>query len=125
MRVAVLGGAGFMGSNFVRYLMKSFSDVDVYDKLTYADRLENLHDVLQNSRLRFVEGDICNEEFLEIYYSRCPGVELVEEGDVEALTVKAIEILEKGVETVEPLKIKSWGEIMSDEIEMIIKIALK
>jgi len=67
MRVAVLGGAGFMGSNFVRYLMKSFSDVDVliYDKLTYAGRLENLHDVLQNSRLRFVKGDICNEEFLE------------------------------------------------------------
>jgi hypothetical protein len=44
---------------------------------------------------------------LEIYYSRCLGVELVEEGDAEALTVKAIEILEKGVEAVEPLKIKS------------------
>jgi dTDP-glucose 4,6-dehydratase len=67
MRVAVLGGAGFMGSNFVRYLIKGFSDVEVlvYDKLTYAGRLENLHDVLQSTRLRFVRGDICDEELLE------------------------------------------------------------
>jgi len=67
MRVAVLGGAGFMGSNFVRHLIKGFSDVQVlvYDKLTYAGRLENLHDVIQSPRLRFVRGDICNEELLE------------------------------------------------------------
>jgi len=67
MRVAILGGAGFMGSNFVRYLIKNFSDIQalVYDKLTYAGRLENLYDVIQNPRLRFVRGDICNEELLE------------------------------------------------------------
>jgi glycosyltransferase involved in cell wall biosynthesis len=47
---------------------------------------------------------------LEIYYSKCPGVELVEEGDVEALTVKAIEVLEKCVKAVEPPKIKSWRD---------------
>ena len=62
---------------------------------------------------------------LEIYYGKSPGVELVEEGDIEALTVKAIDVLEKGVETVEPPKIKSWKEIMNEEIEMIRKIALK
>jgi len=67
MRVAILGGAGFMGSNFVKYIIKNFSDIQVlvYDKLTYAGRLENLHDVIQNPRLRFVRGDICNEELLE------------------------------------------------------------
>jgi len=67
MRVVVLGGAGFMGSNFVRYLIKGFGDVKalVYDKLTYAGRLENLHDVLQSPRLRFVRGDICSEDLLE------------------------------------------------------------
>ena len=52
-------------------------------------------------------------------------MELVEEGDVEALTVKAIEILEKGVEAVEPPKIKNWKEVMNEEIEMIRKISLK
>jgi len=67
VRVAVLGGAGFMGSNFVKHIVKNYSDVNVlvYDKLTYAGRLENLHDVLQSPRLRFIKGDICNEELLE------------------------------------------------------------
>ncbi len=67
MRTAVLGGAGFMGSNFVRYVVKNHDDVNVliYDKLTYAGRVENLHDVIQDRRVRFIRGDICNEEFLE------------------------------------------------------------
>jgi dTDP-glucose 4,6-dehydratase len=67
LRVAVLGGAGFIGSNFARYLMKNFADahVLVYDKLTYAGRIENLHDIIQSPRLKFVRGDICNEELLE------------------------------------------------------------
>ncbi len=67
MRIAVLGGAGFMGSNFVRHLLRTYSDTEVivYDKLTYAGRLENLHDVLEDPRLRFVKGDVCNEELLE------------------------------------------------------------
>jgi len=60
---------------------------------------------------------------LEIYYSKCPGVELVEEGDIEALTIKAIDALEKGVDTVEPPEIKSWEEILNEEIEMITKTA--
>jgi len=67
LRIAILGGAGFIGSNFVRYLVKGFEDIYVlvYDKLTYAGRVENLHDVIQNPRLKFVRSDICNEEFLQ------------------------------------------------------------
>jgi len=67
LRIAVLGGAGFIGSNFVRYLMNSHEDVHVlvYDKLTYAGRLENLRGLLENPKLRFVKGDICDEELLE------------------------------------------------------------
>ncbi|MFZ8791605.1 MAG: hypothetical protein ACO2OS_04930 [Thermosphaera aggregans] len=48
-----------------------------------------------------------------------PGVELVEEWDLEALTVKAIDILERGVVAVEPSMIKSWEEIMSEEVGLI------
>ena len=59
---------------------------------------------------------------LEIYYGKCPGVELVEECDVEALTIKAIDVLERGVEAVEPPKIKSWREIMSEEVELISRL---
>ena len=59
---------------------------------------------------------------LEMYYSKCPGVELVEECDIEALTIKAMDVLERGVEAVEPPKIKGWGEIMSEEIELISRL---
>jgi hypothetical protein len=59
---------------------------------------------------------------LEIYYGGLPGVELVEEWDLEALTVKAIDILEKGVDMIEPPKIKSWEEIMSEEIRLVYKL---
>jgi Glycosyltransferase len=52
---------------------------------------------------------------LEIYYGKCPGVELVNEWDLEGLTVKAVDVLEKGVDAVEP-RIKSWEEIMSEEV---------
>jgi len=56
-----------MGGNFVRYLVRNLGDalILVYDKLTYAGRIENLHDVNESNRLRFVKGDICNEELLK------------------------------------------------------------
>ncbi len=59
--VMVTGGAGFIGSNFVRYLLRGHSDFEVvnFDKLTYAGNPENLQDVAENPRYRFVRGDIC------------------------------------------------------------------
>ena len=64
MSVAVLvtGGAGFIGSNFVRYALRSHEDwhVTTLDKLTYAGRRENLHDVMDHPRHRFVHDDILN-----------------------------------------------------------------
>lgn len=66
MRFLITGGAGFMGSNFVRFILKNYSDVNVivYDKLTYAGRIENLHDVWNDKRLKFIKEDICNETSL-------------------------------------------------------------
>jgi len=66
VRCLVTGGAGFMGSNFVRYVLRRYEDIGVlvYDKLTYAGRLENLHDVMKDRRLKFVRADICDEEML-------------------------------------------------------------
>lgn len=61
-KVLVTGGAGFIGSNFVRYIMQKYSDYDVVvlDKLTYAGNLANLADIETNygDRYRFVKGDI-------------------------------------------------------------------
>jgi dTDP-glucose 4,6-dehydratase len=60
----VTGGAGFIGCNFVRYMLDTHADVKVvvFDKLTYAGRLENLQDIQANysRRFEFVRGDICD-----------------------------------------------------------------
>ncbi len=59
-RVLVTGGAGFIGSNFIRYILSEYGDVEVinFDLLTYAGSLNNLSDVADNPRYRFVKGDI-------------------------------------------------------------------
>ena len=64
MRILVVGGAGFMGSNFVRFLLREGHRVLVYDKLSYAGRLENLRDIKDDERFKFVRADICDEETL-------------------------------------------------------------
>ena len=60
--VLVTGGAGFIGSNFVLYALAAHPEwrVTTLDKLTYAGRLENLRDVSDDPRHRFVEGDVCD-----------------------------------------------------------------
>ena len=64
MKVLVTGGAGFIGSNFVSQFVSGkypeIAQVIVLDKLTYAGKLENLTDALQNPRFSFVQGDICD-----------------------------------------------------------------
>jgi dTDP-glucose 4,6-dehydratase len=58
----VTGGAGFIGSNFVQHMLEKYADyrITVFDKLTYAGRLENLERVKANPRFSFVQGDICD-----------------------------------------------------------------
>jgi len=60
----VTGGAGFIGSNFVRYMLDKYPDyrILVYDKLTYAGNLDNLLDVDDAPRYSFVKGDICDAD---------------------------------------------------------------
>ncbi|MBC7242465.1 MAG: dTDP-glucose 4,6-dehydratase [Anaerolineae bacterium] len=62
--IMVTGGAGFIGSNFVHYLLEKYPDyrVLVFDKLTYAGNLANLADLAGHPRYHFVRGDICDAE---------------------------------------------------------------
>ncbi len=65
--VLVTGGAGFIGSNFVRYLLAHEPEVQVYnlDALTYAGSLENLKDLPDPSRHTFLHGNICDQALVE------------------------------------------------------------
>jgi dTDP-glucose 4,6-dehydratase len=65
MKILITGGAGFIGSNFVHYMVKRYPDEEiiVFDKLTYAGRLENLQDVMD--KITFINGDICSQEDIE------------------------------------------------------------
>jgi dTDP-glucose 4,6-dehydratase len=62
MKLLVTGGAGFIGSNFVRHVLATHPGDSIVnlDKLTYAGNLENLRDVESDPRYRFVKGDICD-----------------------------------------------------------------
>ncbi|HUX10284.1 MAG TPA: NAD-dependent epimerase/dehydratase family protein, partial [Terriglobia bacterium] len=66
MKLAITGGAGFIGSNFVRYILKQYPSYSVLnlDKLTYSGNLENLADLLGNPRHQFLKKDICEREQL-------------------------------------------------------------
>ena len=63
----VTGGAGFIGSNFVRLFLREHPEysVTVLDKLTYAGNLENLKDLVDEPRFRFVKGDICDAKLVD------------------------------------------------------------
>lgn len=68
MRYLVTGGAGFIGSNFIRYLFDKYGDgVEVVnvDKLTYAGNLDNLKDISDRPNYRFIKGDICNAKLVD------------------------------------------------------------
>lgn len=66
MNLLVCGGAGFIGSNFIKYMLDKYPDYKIvnFDKLTYAGNLDNLKDVKNNSNYKFVQGDIIDLEKL-------------------------------------------------------------
>ncbi len=73
MRLLVTGGAGFIGSNFVRSVLERYPDYQIFvlDKLTYAGNLENLAGLETNPRFQFYQGDICDPEPLGSILKSC------------------------------------------------------
>jgi len=74
MRYLVTGGAGFIGCNFVRHMLKEHPEdrLVVLDKLTYAGRMENLETVMD--RITFVKGDICDKDVVKKAMDGCDAV---------------------------------------------------
>ena len=76
MKIVVTGGAGFIGSNFIRYVLETKENLSVvnYDKLTYAGNLANLESVADNPNYEFVKGDICDAAAVEAAMRGCDAV---------------------------------------------------
>jgi dTDP-glucose 4,6-dehydratase len=76
VRLLVAGGAGFIGSNFIRHVLRTHPDDTIvnFDKLTYAGNLQNVADVAGDPRYRFLHGDICDAKAVR---DALPGVDAV------------------------------------------------
>jgi dTDP-glucose 4,6-dehydratase len=76
MKIFVTGGAGFIGSNFIRHVLSLNQKYKIvnYDKLTYAGNLANLEAVAQNPNYSFVRGDICDAAAVEEAMRGCDAV---------------------------------------------------
>lgn len=69
--ILITGGAGFIGSNFIPYFIEKHPDYFIInlDKLTYAGDLNNLKEVENNNKYKFIKGDICNRELVEYIFN--------------------------------------------------------
>lgn len=76
MKIVVTGGAGFIGSNFIYYLLKnSDDDIVCFDALTYAGNLATLEEALKSPRFKFVRGDISSRvDIRELFTSEKPDI---------------------------------------------------
>jgi len=76
LKILVTGGAGFIGSNFIRYLLETRPNIHIvnFDLLTYAGNLANLADVADNPRHSFIKGDVCDARAVVAAMRGCDAV---------------------------------------------------
>ena len=68
----VTGAAGFIGANFVKYMLSKYDDIFIVilDKLTYAGNLGTIKNEIEDKRVEFVLGDICNKEVVSEIFAK-------------------------------------------------------
>jgi dTDP-glucose 4,6-dehydratase len=126
MRLFVTGGAGFIGSNFIRHVLsleKGFQVVN-YDKLTYAGNLANLESVARNPNYSFVRGDICDAVAAEEAMRGCNAVvHFAAESHVDRSIYEPAPVIETNVtgtfvmlEVARKLRIERFVHISTDEV---------
>jgi len=99
MRLFVTGGAGFIGSNFIRHLLSNFPDYKVinFDKLTYAGNLDNLRDIDDHPNYQFIRGDICDRDALEAVAGADVVINFAAESHVDRSIENAADFIETNI----------------------------
>lgn len=125
-RILVTGGCGFIGSNFIRLLLRERPEWQVVnlDKLTYAGRLENLQDVAGDPRYSFILGDICDPEAVQKAMFGCQlAVNFAAETHVDRSILGASHFIEtdvKGVmvllEEARKVGLEKFIQVSTDEV---------
>jgi dTDP-glucose 4,6-dehydratase len=126
VKLFVTGGAGFIGSNFIRHVLGLNRNHTVvnYDKLTYAANLANLRAVAEDPRYRFVKGDICNATSVEEAMQGCDAiVHFAAESHVDRSIYEPAPVIETNItgtfvllQIARRIGIKRFVQISTDEV---------
>ncbi len=126
MKLLITGGAGFIGSNFIRYWLKKYPEDIIInlDKLTYAGNLDNLKEIENSSNYSFVQGDICDEKLLDkLIPSVDTVVHLAAESHVDRSILNSFDFVKTNVEGTRSLldaclrhKVSRFHHVSTDEV---------
>ncbi len=126
MKLLVTGGAGFIGSNFIRYWLKNHSEDEIVnlDKITYAGHLSSTKDFTENPHYKFIKGDICDPKIVEEVVSKAETiVHFAAETHVDRSIVGPQVFLQTNVigtqvllDTAIKYKIKRFHHVSTDEV---------
>ena len=126
MKILVTGGAGFIGSNFIRHVLTARKNCQLinYDKLTYAGNLANLQEIAEDPRYTFIRGDICDVGTVEKAMRGCDAVvHFAAESHVDRSIYEPAPVIETNIkgtftllEVARALRIERFLQISTDEV---------
>ena len=126
MKILITGGAGFIGSNFILYMMEKYPDYEIInlDKLTYAGDLKNLKSVESNPKYTFIHGDSCDREIVKKAMYGCDiVVHFAAESHVDRSINSPEDFIKTNIlgteillEVAKELNIKRFHHISTDEV---------
>lgn len=132
LKLLITGGAGFIGSNFIKYILNKYQNYEVInlDKLTYCGNLENLKEIKNNPHYKFVKGDICDPKIVDKIASEelYAIINFAAESHVDRSILDPTAFLRTSIqgtytllEAARKYKIKKFVQISTDEVYGSIK----